>query len=348
MDLKNNTETENKRKELMREVISTEPFLESFPSIMVMTAIWFHAEGDTSFQTYCKDNPKYFECPKYNYSHIPPPQYCETHPLDNRCAIFGSPEGYDWFIGTFLISLATCSLGITKFLQNGPFATLSNKGLLGGMMKWRFVLTFLAVLESLITKFLIFGLFFGHFIRLYEIEHNFKIKEVAQVALILFALFVVPNLIFSLISIAFTTGANKNFFEVIFRYPAAWMLPICTLFVIGPQKFTYKSSEKGQNHLLGFSKLLTIMNMILTITIAIIADYNLNLNAVYQHKEGTIPIIVFPCLFTIILLLLDRQCCCSASKDCCCQCCCGHQCYQYEKHVIDVSTNDLQIVIIDH
>ena len=109
-----------------------------------------------------------------------------------------------------------------------------------------------------------------------------------------------------------------------------------------------KSSEKGQNHLLGFSKLLTIMNLILTITIAVIADYYLNLNAVYQHKEGMIPIIVFPCLFTIILLLLDRQCCCSASKDCCCQCCCGHQCYQYEKHVIDVSTNDLQIVIFDH
>ena len=90
------------------------------------------------------------------------------------------------------------------------------------------------------------------------------------------------------------------------------------------------------------------MNLILSITSTIIADYYLSLNLFFRYEKGMVPVFIYPCLFTIILLLLDQQCCCSASQECCCQCCCDHQCYQYEKHVIDVSNNDLQIVIFDH
>ena len=47
---------EAKKKELMREVITTEPFLEAWPSIIVMTIIWLLAMTDRSYGDYCSIN----------------------------------------------------------------------------------------------------------------------------------------------------------------------------------------------------------------------------------------------------------------------------------------------------
>ena len=43
LDYKNDKTADEKKKELMREVTSTEPFLEAWPSIMIMTVIWIPA-----------------------------------------------------------------------------------------------------------------------------------------------------------------------------------------------------------------------------------------------------------------------------------------------------------------
>jgi len=122
---------------------------------MVMTAIWVIATNDHTFDTYCKLNREDDECSMdmgYKSSLNQPPIYCDTHPEVNQCAVFNGFGGYIWFYTTYVISFVTWSLGITRFLQREPFAILSDKGLLGGMVKWRFVLTYLAVLGSIVTK----------------------------------------------------------------------------------------------------------------------------------------------------------------------------------------------------
>ena len=43
LEFRNDKKAEEKKKELMREVTTTEPFLEAWPSIIVMTIIWLLA-----------------------------------------------------------------------------------------------------------------------------------------------------------------------------------------------------------------------------------------------------------------------------------------------------------------
>ena len=56
LDFKNDEKTEAKKKEMMREVTSSEPFLEAWPSIMIMTMIWLSSITDQSFRDYCRKN----------------------------------------------------------------------------------------------------------------------------------------------------------------------------------------------------------------------------------------------------------------------------------------------------
>jgi len=193
--------------------------------------------------------------------------------------------------------------------------------------------------------------FYGLF---YRANSNEIQKEKLLFIAIVFSTFVLPNLICSIISIALTTGLNKSFFKVIIEYPTAWMLPICTFFVIGCQNLACKSGSIRQRHLLGISKNCTIINMIMTMIVYSIAIVLMNY---LRTKHFTIDLIyfillysimIFGYLFTLILLLLDQECCCSASKNCLCQWCCGYQCYQYEKHVIDVSKDNLEIIVINN
>merc|ERR1711963_286656 len=53
----------------------------------------------------------------------------------------------------------------------------------------------------------------------------------------------------------------------ILNYPAAWMLPFATFFVIGPTKSPCCSKTDDQTHHLGVSKPYTIINIILTYVI---------------------------------------------------------------------------------
>ena len=86
LDFKNDPRTDDKKKELMREVTTTEPFLEAWPSIIIMTMIWMYADKKHGFNDYCRDNSWHDEeCHEYNHSDYLPPNYCKNHPEDNRC-----------------------------------------------------------------------------------------------------------------------------------------------------------------------------------------------------------------------------------------------------------------------
>ena len=49
LDFRNDEKTEAKKRELMREVTTTEPFLEAWPSIIVLNIIWLLAMTDRNY-----------------------------------------------------------------------------------------------------------------------------------------------------------------------------------------------------------------------------------------------------------------------------------------------------------
>ena len=262
LDAQNDKKAEMKKKELMREVISTEPFLEGLPSILVMTIIWVSAfpNGQITPETI---NPS--------------PEFCENRPDNNRCAVFSGIGGAPWFFASYAISIITGSLGVTKFLQIGPFSVLTTVGPLGGLCKGRFILVLLSVLTSVVTKCLFMALFLvftlGGLSKMSLQSYRNVVailgtyghtESLVVMLLILFGVLIVPNLIFALISIAYSAGLNKKLFQIIISYPAAWMLPIFTYFTIGPRKLLCCSHSYSNHHQLGLSSLCTCINIVLT------------------------------------------------------------------------------------
>ena len=256
---------------MMREVMSTEPFLEAFPSVMILTVIWTIAKKDESFTNFCIENPHYYECPVYNNTKFAPPEYCDQNRNINRCAVYGGFGGYWWFFTTFLISLLTCSLGVAKFLQNGPISVISNKGPLGGMMTRRFGLAFITIAFSIFTKVGLLAFYCHVFMQLDTFEQGNELKSTALASIVSFSfgLLVLPHIMLSFISIGFSTGLNKKLIEILICYPATWMLPVCSLYVIGPRKLTCDSRPNDQRRKLVLSKQLSLLNMMLTLIMGI-------------------------------------------------------------------------------
>ena len=259
LDRKDTIKAEEKKKELQREVTYTEPFLEAFTSILILTVIWMISLKDNSFTDFCIANPEYKECPEYNNTMYAPPEYCEQHPDINRCAVFSGPGGLKWYIVTYCLSIYSCIYGITFFLMNGPFSVLS------GLMTMRVLIAMTAVGSAVFTKISLWVTYCYLVIALDSSEEGNKIENMALHALVLFGLLILPNLLCSFISIASCTGLNKNFFKVIARFPASWMLPVCTYFVIGPQSL----KNRKRRHL-GLSKFFTMVNMIISLIMSFI------------------------------------------------------------------------------
>ena len=100
-----------------------------------------------------------------SWTHLPmyqPPKYCFDHPESSQCAIYGGFGGKVWFFITFSTSIITGSLGVTKFLQTGPCSMLSEEGTLGGLLRWKFIIAYLAVMTSMVTKALFIAIFVLH------------------------------------------------------------------------------------------------------------------------------------------------------------------------------------------
>ena len=330
LDFRNDKKAEEKKKELMREVTTTEPFLEAWPSIIVMTIIWLLAMHDHSYYDYCRESS----------SSLTFSQYCEIQPQANACVVFSGPGGPTWFFVTYAVSIISGSLGITKFLQNGPFAVLTTDGLLGGIFRCKFVIAFLSVLTSMFTKGMLIGLLILAKIKT-SMYHWLNEVPLITVMLIIFVTLILPNLVLSLISISFSTGLNKKLLKVIINYPASWMLPIATYFIIGP----YKSNcccKTDVNRNLGLSTFYSAINALISLIMYVSLISIWFQNGFWDFwviPKVFYPVLVVGLVFNIIYLNIDKQCC---GSNCCCQD------SVVTVHLINVNHDDLQIVTIEN
>ena len=205
-------------------------------------------------------------------------------------------------------------------------------------MTWKFILAFQAVMWSMFSK----GVFIAVLVTL--LVNSDKPYETM---ILIFGTLILPNLVYSFISIASSTGMNKKFFQIIIRYPASWVLPVATFFAVGPSKYACCSKSHQQNGYLGFSRCSSIANLILTIITYVMwlamFGYDLKALPLYYAMYFT-PVLLTGVVFTIIFLSLSMPCCCSASQTCCFSSCCGPQCFVNEVHVIHTNANKIEII----
>ena len=253
-----------KKDTLVSEIRSIEPFLESVPTIMIMTMIMIQATFGILHIVSDSDDVvsgdviiSRINCSIENWEHW----------KNNYCAAFGGFGGVYWFLITYAISLGTGTLGLTQFLQTGPCAILTQNGHLRGMLTWRFIIASFATMLSLVTKVVFSGI-------MMEIasELGFHRGGVAggvvfhgpiiTSALIFFALNILPHVILSLTCVAMATGCSKKYFKIIFGYPALCLLPAFTYFVVGPRSVGCQNVDQRKELIV--SKKLTVLNIILT------------------------------------------------------------------------------------
>ena len=334
LSYKKDEKAERKKQELLREIMCSEPFLEAWPSIMIMTMIWVPLLDSVTL--------------------TPPQEYCKSDPANNHCAVFSGPGGATWFFITFGISVVTGALGITKFLQTGPFSVISEEGPLGGILRWKFIFAFQAVMWSILAKGVFMALMMGDFWsptfqkEIFGASSPFSFR--ISMMMLLTGTVILPNLLWGFISMALATGINKKLFQVIINYPASVVLPIATFFTIGSlNSKCCIQTQKRQRHL-GFSKWSSIMNMVLTLLMYLIL---LPYFAKYSHPGLSelftmiFPPVILLCLvFNIIYLTLDQPCCCSGSQKCYFDGCCGPSCFIRKEQIIDLENNEIEIIQI--
>ena len=145
------------------------------------------------------------------------------------------------------------------------------------------------------------------------------------------------NVIISFIGIGLATGCTMDFFKVLFRYPAIFLLPAVTYFVMGSRQ-TGCCTTTPQ---IGLSKRLSVANLIVTVITYVIMIV-LFITDIYfvELFFGIFTLVCFlSILFTTLFLLLDKNCCFSRSQHCLCICCCGPDCYKFHYQYITVNNN---------
>lgn len=289
---KNDRRANAEKKALNSEIGTTEPFLEAWPSCIIMTIIFAHAMYGSG--------------------------------EDNAEAVFGSSNASEIrFFISYSISIFTACFGMTKLMQIGPCPVLTEEGLFGGLLNSMFIIHFLAVMFSATTKILFVGMLFGAAAN--GAGGSFYIPDRVSTFAPLLLITFLPNLMLSSISIAKSTGFSKTFFEVILRYPALWLLPVATYFVVGPQNVTICyclcNNQSLKYHRLGISGSLTALNAIFTfilyiptVLIARIAEQNMDMTKMihdwWRFKAAFVPVVVCGWMFTV----WSFKCCCCPDR----------------------------------
>ena len=255
---KKNPNAKKEKLKFEREIVSLEPFLEAVPSLIVMMFALHTTKSG------CKS--------------------CEK----NEDAVIGDSPTLFW--ATFIISLLTSTLGVCKYLLNGPCSLIPKYGYLDGMFTCNFLLAYLAVLFTLSAKAIVASLFFDTDNMIYSsvceqdswnplIQYENKTSnETTQLEIIAprssfrsllasFGLVFLPQLILSVSSILYATGCNKTFFKTVAQYPQLVLISIFTHFTVGSRSILSCSSEEkeGKRRQLGVSKPLTMVNGIITL-----------------------------------------------------------------------------------
>ena len=345
-----------KKQKLLNEVSSLEPYLESAPSVMILSMIWLSAltgNGIEPFGGMVKDHGAgYFNCSNAStyvseWAQMKPWKRKQIH-VDNFCAVFQGAGGLPWFFFTFCISLLSSSFGITKFLQNGPCAILSNNGLLGGLLNWKFILVFISVLFAILAKcvfaVLVVGAAFGD-------NYSLTIS-----GLLFFGVNVLPHILSSIFAIQLVTGCSKKMYQIILNYPALVLLPAFTYFSAGPKNlFGCRRDKCGPtvSHIILSTKWTTV-NIIMTVMLygctisLLLMAYPKNISGYWIQFAGNryngyetyfkivfAPILIISLIPTLIFLLLKLSCCLCPSKNG--SCCCSAECLKFKDAYIDES-----------
>ena len=356
---RNNDQLDVKKKQkMLNEVSSLDPYLESAPSVMIMSMIWLSAltgNGIEPFGGMVKDHSAgYFDCSNASangseWVQMKSWKRKQIH-VDNFCAVFQGAGGLPWFFFTFCISLFSTSLGITKFLQNGPCAILSNVGSLGGLLNWKFILVFISVMFSISAKcvfaVLVVGAAFGD-------NYSLTIS-----GLIFFGINVLPHILCSIIMISLVTGCSRKLYKIILKYPALVSLPVFTYFSVGPKNLPRCRRDKTRHtvsHIILSTKW-TIVNIMVTLMLygctisLLLTAYPKDISTYWIQFAGIdykgyetyfkivfAPVMIISLIPTLIFLLLHLSCCFCPSKNCCCSCCCSTKCLKFKDDYIDVS-----------
>ena len=340
---KQDPQASKKRQELMKEISSIEPFFESIPSIMIMTTIWLNAiVGYGSYEDTFGSNSaiSHYSKGRFNCSN----QYFSQPGVSNFCAVFDGFGGPSWFFTTYAISFLAGSLGVTKFLQNGPCSILSINGTLGGLLRWRFLIAYLSIFLSILAKAYMGGIS----IVLVKTPGNHEYDIWLNPLIFSILSFLIP-LLLSAMSILTVTGFSKSFTKVIFGYPALLVLPAFTNFAVGPRQLPCceKKSDLSEREQLIISRKLTLCNTLSTVVL-----YAINVSILWTKntdpdaKQKFLPVyfgvmlgpgIVCSVLSTLIFVSLEAQCCCASSQKCYIPCCCGPSCYEPRSECIKVS-----------
>ena len=334
---KNDDQAQAKKKVMLREVASIEPFLESVPAVFIMTFLWIHGSGGI-YVGGPKDPVNYWRNGSCNTNHsdhdydyftprviIPNTEM----PLDkkNFCAIFGGFGGPWWFFTTFVISVLAASLGITKFLQHGPCAIVTTNGALGGMFTGRFLMAFIASILPLVSKA-------GFGAQLTILATAFSTpgtKDMFGYYVLLFlSLSILPNLLLAIGGIAAASGCNTSLLRVIFEYPAFLLLPVFTNFAVGPRGISkcLKSEHDVPRNQLTISIPFTVLNMVLTFACYVISISISNRKQNRDHLKAfaviVLPLIICSFCATVVFLSMTK---------CCYTCCCPARSFKF--HYLD-------------
>ena len=324
---KGHQNAEEEKRRFAREISPLEAFFESIPAVLVMTTALFTAWSQSRYR-------------KNQFSH------------DNLNVIIGGSA--EWFFATYFISIVTASLGITKYLLNGPFRVLPDEGFLNGLFTWRFFLAYLAVMCSFLGKMLPIVFIPALAYDKCMLTNNYTVT-ITQLQLQLhtivsdcsftipvlmsLGLNLLPQLLMSVMCIACSTGLQKNLFKIIVRYPEVCLLPMITVFTIGPRKQRCGTQTQEYRQLI-LSKSCTALNVVISLVFSVAA-----MTVVFDgniYSLVSLGIYYIPCiLLTAVFFTLDTKCCCCfcvSSQDYCCfccgKCCCAKK-LQY--HYLDVN-----------
>ena len=358
---KDNLDAKKKQKTLSK-VSFLEPYLESAPTGIILSMIWCSALTGNGIETFgymAQDyNAGYFDCKNVsdswtkweaNDDRWPSPRK-QIH-VENFCTVFQGPGGLPWFFITFGISIFSSSLGITKFLQNGPCAILPNSGLLGGLLNSEFILVFISVMFAIVAKgvfaLLMTGAAFGD---------NYSVMISG---LIFLGVNILPHILCAIIWISWSTGFNRKLYKLVLDYPALVLLPAFTYYSVGSKKLPRFSQEKSWSigsHII-LSRKWTIVNVFMTVVLygcaislllfayptnltktwIVLAGHRLDVGYEAWFKIGFAPLMIVSLFPALAFLSLHVPCCHSSPRNCCCSSCCSSNCLKFKEDYIDTN-----------
>ena len=341
--LKKDARAQEKKKELLKQLSGIEPFFESVPALIILSCIVFHAVNVSGVRKEINEGIHRINSPDSKYHLINCTDPLRPLVYKNLCEL---TENGGVSKMTFMFHKLTLSgsWGIMKFLQNGPCAILSTNGYLGGLLNWRFIISFVAVYCSLSIKAVMGA---ALVVEPLFCDHSLTGGSISYVCLVL-SIYVFTNLILSISSIASATGFSKKFLKIVFNYPSLLLLSVYTHFAAGPGALPRckKSIGTSKNKHIIVSKTttaintgLTVLSHIIAIIVILAADHEK-----YGRKQAedvfrlfiALPIYISVCCTFIFIGLDSLVACRPGCNNCGVTLCCTPCCFESRCDCIDL------------